>query len=129
MFLKILQNSEENTCAGFSFWRPATLLKQRLRHRCFSVFCRVFESIYFVEHLWTAASEKGSIKSNYGVRSKKIWSNTNLSLVYQPDKNRASGRTFIRGYSGTLSCFNFFIFWSPYCLKYLISRTVWTLNN
>ena len=42
MFLEILQNSQENTCARVSFLiklqaRPATLLKKRLWHRCFPV--------------------------------------------------------------------------------------------
>ena len=35
MFLKISQNSQENTCVRVSFFlRPATLLKKRLWHRC-----------------------------------------------------------------------------------------------
>ena len=36
LFLKFLQNSQENTCARVSFGRlrPATLLKKRLQHRC-----------------------------------------------------------------------------------------------
>ena len=42
LFLKILQNSQEKTCARVSFWyscrlNPATLLKKRLQHRCFCV--------------------------------------------------------------------------------------------
>ena len=42
MFLEILQNSQEKTCARVSFLiklglRPATLLKKRLRYRCFLV--------------------------------------------------------------------------------------------
>ena len=44
MFLEILQNSQENSCARVSFLiklqvflRPATLLKKRLWHRCFPV--------------------------------------------------------------------------------------------
>ena len=45
------------------------------------------------------------------------------------DENKVSNRTFIRGYSETLSYSSFFIFWSPCCLKYLISKTVYTLNN
>ena len=41
--IKVSQNSQENTYASVSFFnknaglRPATLLKNRLRHRCFSV--------------------------------------------------------------------------------------------
>ena len=42
IFLKLLQNSMENTCARVFFnkvtgLRPATLLKKRLWQRCFSV--------------------------------------------------------------------------------------------
>ena len=36
VFLKILQNSQENSCARVS-GHPATLLKKRLWHRCFPV--------------------------------------------------------------------------------------------
>ena len=42
-FLRISQNSQENTCACVSFFlwncslRHSTLLKKRLRHRCFPV--------------------------------------------------------------------------------------------
>ena len=37
-FLKLSQNSQENTCAGVSFQAPlATSLKQRLQHRRFPV--------------------------------------------------------------------------------------------
>ena len=35
VFLRISQNSQENTCARVSGLRPATLLKKRLWHRCF----------------------------------------------------------------------------------------------
>ena len=44
MFLEILQNSQESTCARVSFFnkveglRPATLLKKRLWHSCFLVY-------------------------------------------------------------------------------------------
>ena len=43
VFLEILQNSQENTCARDSFFnkvaglRPATLFKKSLWHRCFTV--------------------------------------------------------------------------------------------
>ena len=43
VFLKILQNSQEDTCARVSFLnkvvglRPAALSKKKLWHRCFSV--------------------------------------------------------------------------------------------
>ena len=53
MFLKISQNSQENTCAWVSCrWRPATLSKIRLWHRCFPVnFTKFFKSTFLAEHL------------------------------------------------------------------------------
>ena len=58
MFLKIAQNSQENTCARVSFLkvaglRPATLLKKRPWHRCFPVnFVKFLRTPFFTEHLW-----------------------------------------------------------------------------
>ena len=48
-FLKLSQNSQENTCAGVSFQAPlATSLKQRLQHRRFPVnFCEISKIITF----------------------------------------------------------------------------------
>ena len=37
MFLEVLQNSQENTCAKVSGLKPAILLKKRLWHKCFPV--------------------------------------------------------------------------------------------
>ena len=57
VFLKSLQNSQESTCARVSFLiklqaAPATLLKKRLWHRCFSVnFERFLRIPFFIEHL------------------------------------------------------------------------------
>ena len=47
--LKILQNSQENTCARISF-----LIKLHFLFSC--EFCEIFKNIFFVEHLWTTAS-------------------------------------------------------------------------
>ena len=52
VFLKIQQNSAENTCARLSFkvagLRPATLLKKRLSHRCFPVnFPKFLEQLFY----------------------------------------------------------------------------------
>ena len=42
-----------NKVAGF---RPATLLKKRLWHRCFPVnFAKFLRTPFFTEHLWTTA--------------------------------------------------------------------------
>ena len=61
--IRVLENfqkftySQENTCAGVSLnkvpaWRPATSLKQRPWHRCFSAnFCKIFKSTYFKKEL------------------------------------------------------------------------------
>ena len=61
VFLEISQNSQENTCARVSFLiklqavpglRPATLLKKRLRHRCFPVnFAKFLRTPFLTEHL------------------------------------------------------------------------------
>ena len=53
VLLEILQNSQENTCAGvfFASWRPSTLLKKRLWHRCFPVdFAKLFKNTFFTKH-------------------------------------------------------------------------------
>ena len=55
VFLKISQNWNENTCARVSFLslRPATLLKERLWHRCFLVnFVKLLRGTIFIEQLW-----------------------------------------------------------------------------
>ena len=61
VFLKISQNSQENTCARVSFLiklqakvaglRPATLLKKGLWHKCFPVnFAKFLRAL--IENLW-----------------------------------------------------------------------------
>ena len=57
MFLKTLQNSQENTSTGDSFlkkfavFQPTAFLKKRLWYKCISVNFEVFKNTYFVEHL------------------------------------------------------------------------------
>ena len=57
VFLKILQNSPENICAGvcfnkFASVQPATSLNKRLQHRVFSCkFCEIFNNTYLTKHL------------------------------------------------------------------------------
>ena len=57
MFLKISQNSQENTRVAVFFdkvanLRPATLLKNRLRHRWFPVnFAKFLKTSFLIEHL------------------------------------------------------------------------------
>ena len=63
LFLKISQDSQENTCVGASFlikmqgFRPPNFIKKRLEHRCFREHWEIFKNTYFEEHLRTAASE------------------------------------------------------------------------
>ena len=79
VFLKISQNSQENTCARVSFLiklqasQPATLLKKRLWHRCFPVnFAKFLRTTFFIEHLWVTAS--GNIMSyNKNMTNDMIW--------------------------------------------------------
>ena len=60
MFLEILQDSQENTCARVSFlvklqaYRPATLFKNLMTLvKVFSwEFCEISKTPFFLEHLW-----------------------------------------------------------------------------
>ena len=58
VFLEILQNSQESTCARVSFLiklqaLPASLLKKRLWRRCFPLnFAKFLRTSFFREHLW-----------------------------------------------------------------------------
>ena len=61
VFLEILQNPQENTCARFSFLikllaPPATLLKKRLAHVFSCEFCEISKNTFFTGHIWTTAS-------------------------------------------------------------------------
>ena len=69
VFLKISQNSQENTCARVSFlikWQtpPATLLKRRLWHRCFPV---NFAKFSIQEHLFLQRTSGGCF-CNYNLQ-------------------------------------------------------------
>ena len=60
VFLKISQNSQENTCASLFLNKVTTLLKKRRWHKCFSVnFCEIFENTIFYRIPMVAASENG----------------------------------------------------------------------
>ena len=57
LFLKILQNSQESTCAESQSLRPATLLKKETLAQVFSwEFCENFKSTLFTDHLQKTAS-------------------------------------------------------------------------
>ena len=69
VFLEILQNSRKSTSARVSFLiklqaDPATLLKKRLRHRCFPVnFAKFSRTPFLKEHLrWLLLEEIYPIK-------------------------------------------------------------------
>ena len=52
VFLKISQTSQENFCAGVSFWPVYNFIKKRLQHRCFPVkFAKFLRTSIFTEHL------------------------------------------------------------------------------
>ena len=149
--LKIFTKFTGKHLYGSLFLEACNFVKQNSGTDVFLCFCKILENIYFIEHLRTAASKKGNINSINTVRSlSKIWVFCTEELVFwflniynkkkykliqifvqfiKRDENKASDRTFIQGYSETLSYSNFFILWSPYCLKHLISRIVYTLNN
>ena len=59
-------------------WSPATLLIQKLWHRCFCDFCKTFKNTYFVEHLRTTASEK-QINCRFNIKS-------GFTFNYLPEK-------------------------------------------
>ena len=53
IFLKISQNSQENTCARVSFLRPQAcnfILKKTLAQMFSCEFCEIFKNIFFIEH-------------------------------------------------------------------------------
>ena len=83
MFLKISQNSQENTSARVSFLiklqasglGPATLLKKRLSYRRFPVNFEKFpRTPFFTEHLWPTALVHLFLIQRY----------TNLFAFYKP---------------------------------------------
>ena len=59
MFLEILQNSLENTCASLFFNKVAgrNFIKKDTLAQVFSCeFCEISMNTFFIEHLWTTAS-------------------------------------------------------------------------
>ena len=54
VFLKISQNSQENTCARV---RAATLLKKTVAQVFSCEFCEIFKSTFFTEYIWAPASK------------------------------------------------------------------------
>ena len=59
MFLKISQNSKENTCA-------CNFIKKKTLAQLFSCeFCEMFKNTLFAEHLWTTFSGCSNFKNCY----------------------------------------------------------------
>ena len=55
--------------------RPATLLKNRLRHRCFPVnFEKFLRTPFFIEHLWVIAFDCDNFLSYETLKTKKFGS-------------------------------------------------------
>ena len=53
VFLKILQNSHENTCARVTFFNKLAHLQERLWYKCFPInFAKFLRTPIFIEHLW-----------------------------------------------------------------------------
>ena len=75
MFLKISQNSQENTLVrAFFFLRPATLLKKTLWHRCFPRnFARFLRTPSPTEHLRWLLLSLTMLKKYY------MWMNSNFT--------------------------------------------------
>ena len=58
VFLKISQNSQENTCASVSFSKVTDLRPklQTLLQEFSCEFCEIYKNTFFTEHLWATAS-------------------------------------------------------------------------
>ena len=67
-FLKILQNSQEDSCARFFFNKVAGkarnfIKKETLAKVWFCEICEIFKNTFFTEHLWVSASVKSKLKA------------------------------------------------------------------
>ena len=88
MFLKISQNSHENTCA----------IKQETLAQVFSFeFCEIFKNDFFTEHLWTTAS--GDDLSQYHVTSPPV-----LSCDTSVCNNSSDQTEFVKESPDAISC-------------------------
>ena len=70
VFLKVLQPSQENACAGVSFLincrlKARNLVKKILQHRCFYVkFAKFFTTTFVKEHLRCVAASVNTFSEN-----------------------------------------------------------------
>ena len=90
VFLEISQNSQENTCAGVSFFNkvaglsPAILLKNRLAHVFSGEFCEISKNIFFTEHARTTASDLMKIFPLHYRYHKHVTTFFNLPMQFFP---------------------------------------------
>ena len=84
MFLKILQNSQENTCARISLMQawPEILAE------VFSCqFCKISKSTFFTEHIWATTSDSKRKKLKTGVRAQLDLAKARLDLLMKASKH------------------------------------------
>ena len=83
VLLNISKNSFEKSKSLFNLLQPATVLKRRLRHRCFSVnFVKIFKNTFFVEHFLGSVSERRLLRkmvNQHSYYNKEIVNSTALS--------------------------------------------------
>ena len=118
MFLKNWQNSQENYCVDFLVGVSVleTLLKKRLRHRCFPLlFATVLRTPFFTEHLRTTHSEQAQIH-RYSYLTESV-------LTIFPKKSRGSTKVKFR--NGNTEIADLKMFGG---LIYNISRKVYSSN-
>ena len=122
MFLEILQNSQENLCAGVSFLiklQAWGLLKDRLWHRCFPVnFAKFLRTSFLTEHLWwlllNCIKKNSRIdKENYFQTSQNILEQIKI-ITDQSEYSRADKEIMDQ---------------SEYCHIYQRSMKDWSKNN
>ena len=86
MFLKILQNSQENICVRVSFLIKLLALACKFIERdsgtdVFCEFCEISRNTLFTEHLWATASVRYSYSLKYSTfRGKNI---SKINIPYQ----------------------------------------------
>ena len=84
MFLKILQNSQENTCARISLMQawPEILAE------VFSCqFCKISKSTFFTEHIWATTSDSKRKKLKTGVTAQLDLAKARLDLLMKASKH------------------------------------------
>ena len=76
VFLNILQNSEENNCAGVSFYTKllANSCRKEIAAHVFSYkICEIFKNIFFKEHLRMTDSGHEVFQAIFYTYSRNIW--------------------------------------------------------